>query len=88
MSTAGSVCTEMSSVIPPLLCSISPELDVGQVEGAFVMGFGNLLSEKLVYDEDTGQLLTHNTWVGPPVLAISSGSRTMYRQNLLVYRST
>ncbi len=58
--------------------------DVGQVDGAFVMGVGNLLSEKLIYDEDTGKLLTHNT-LGPPDLAIWSGNRTMYRQNLPVY---
>ena len=29
------------------------------------MGLGYWLTEKLIYDEDTGQLLTHNTWVSP-----------------------
>ncbi|XP_062514370.1 uncharacterized protein LOC134189984 isoform X2 [Corticium candelabrum] len=43
--------------------SMNPKIDVGQTQGAFVMGLGYLLTERIVYDEDTGQLLTKNTWV-------------------------
>lgn len=43
--------------------SINPEIDIGQVEGAYVMGLGYWLMEKFVYDEDSGEVLTHNTWV-------------------------
>ena len=43
--------------------SISPEVDVGQVEGAFVMALGLWLTEQLRYDPTTGKLLTNDTWV-------------------------
>lgn len=45
------------------MCSINPEVDIGQVEGAFVMGLGYWHTEKVVYDQTSGELLTHNTWV-------------------------
>ena len=48
------------------LYSLSPMIDIGQVEGAFVMGIGYWLTEKVVHDKDSGQLLTHNTWVDKP----------------------
>ena len=42
--------------------SISPEIDVGQVEGAFVFSLGLWLTEKLRFDPESGQLLTNDTW--------------------------
>lgn len=43
--------------------SLSPLVDIGQVEGAFIMGLSWWLMEELIYDKDTGALLTDNTWV-------------------------
>ncbi|XP_026318629.1 xanthine dehydrogenase 1-like [Hyposmocoma kahamanoa] len=41
--------------------SVSPEIDIGQIEGAFTMALGYWTSEHLVYDL-TGELLTNRTW--------------------------
>ena len=39
--------------------SLNPDIDLGQIEGAFVQGQGWLTTEELVYD-DNGRLLTHS----------------------------
>ena len=41
-------------------------MDIGQVEGAFMMGVGFWLSEKMNYDKTTGLLLTDGTWEYKP----------------------
>ncbi|XP_011197089.1 uncharacterized protein LOC105221652 [Zeugodacus cucurbitae] len=46
--------------------SLSPYVDVGQVEGSFVMLLGYWLTEHLVYDRQTGRLLTNRTWTYKP----------------------
>src|SRR6185369_11531575 len=48
--------------------SMNPDVDIGQVEGALVMGLGLWTLEKLQYDEETGELLTRNTWEYKPPL--------------------
>ncbi|XP_065184192.1 xanthine dehydrogenase/oxidase-like isoform X2 [Sycon ciliatum] len=50
--------------------SVNPEIDVGQVEGAVVMGLGYWLSEEILYEEQTGSNLTHNTWEYKPPMAL------------------
>ena len=49
--------------------SLNPALDVGQIEGGFVMGLGLVLSEELVFEPDgplKGALNTLNTWSYKP----------------------
>ncbi|CAH0562394.1 unnamed protein product [Brassicogethes aeneus] len=40
---------------------ISPQVDIGQIEGAYVMGLGYYLTEQLVVDEN-GKILSDRTW--------------------------
>ncbi|XP_054283338.1 xanthine dehydrogenase-like [Macrosteles quadrilineatus] len=42
--------------------SLNPVVDIGQIEGAFVMGLGHFTCEKLIFDPDTGLLKTDRTW--------------------------
>ncbi|XP_062550715.1 uncharacterized protein LOC134215575 [Armigeres subalbatus] len=42
--------------------SMSPGIDIGQIEGAFMMGVGYFLTEHLVYDKSTGALINNRTW--------------------------
>ncbi|CAL8082610.1 unnamed protein product [Orchesella dallaii] len=44
------------------------EIDIGQVEGALIMGIGFWTTEKLVYSNGSPGLLTYNTWqYKPPI---------------------
>ena len=43
--------------------SMSPEIDLGQIEGAFVMGIGYWTCEDLMYDPQSGGLCNYRTWV-------------------------
>nr|XP_032518467.1 xanthine dehydrogenase 1-like [Danaus plexippus plexippus] len=42
--------------------SVNPELDLGQIEGAFIMGVGYWTTENIVYGPENGEILTDRTW--------------------------
>ncbi|XP_049545882.1 xanthine dehydrogenase/oxidase-like [Anopheles darlingi] len=49
--------------------SMNPLLDIGQIEGAFMMAMGLHLMEELQYDRSTGELLNSRTWTYKPPMA-------------------
>ncbi|KAH9519992.1 hypothetical protein Btru_071424 [Bulinus truncatus] len=46
--------------------SLNPTIDIGQTEGAFVMGLGCFLSEDIIFDGQTGKILNDGTWEYKP----------------------
>ena len=51
--------------------SLNYDIDIGQVEGAFVMGIGYFLTEELIYNaEDGGVLASDGTWLYKPPSAL------------------
>ncbi|XP_036344556.1 indole-3-acetaldehyde oxidase [Rhagoletis pomonella] len=42
--------------------SLNPNVDIGQIEGAFMMGLGYWTSEEIIVDRNTGEMKTNRTW--------------------------
>lgn len=46
------------------ILSVNPAVDIGQVEGALMMGQGYVMMEKEMWDPVTGKVITNSTTVG------------------------
>lgn len=57
-------CFKSEIIYFTIFFSLNPAVDIGQVEGAFIMGLGYSLTEEVVYDPATGKMITNDTWVG------------------------
>ena len=49
--------------------SLNPAIDIGQCEGAFIMGVGHYLREEEIINQTTGELISNGTWEYKPPLA-------------------
>lgn len=59
---SGNILVKRVDIMEDVGESLSPGIDIGQIEGAFVMGLGYWLTENLIFDQITGELLTNRTW--------------------------
>lgn len=53
----------MRHVLPKMCFSLNPAVDIGQLEGGFMMGLGLNTTELVKYDVTTGQMISYDTWV-------------------------
>ena len=51
---------------------MNPAIDIGQVEGGFVMGIGQWLTEKVKYEPEFGTPVTDGTWVNMCIIPFLS----------------
>ena len=63
---------------------MNPELDMGQIEGGFMMGLGYHLTEKEKFDPTTGEVITDGTWVGIPTgTGVATNSKHWFTTSFL-----
>ena len=52
-----------SDIVEDTGSSLSPEIDIGQIEGAYIFGVGLWTSEVVKFHPETGKIITFDTWV-------------------------
>ena len=52
-----------SDIVEDTGSSLSPEVDIGQIEGAYIFGVGLWTSEVVKFHPETGKIITVDTWV-------------------------
>lgn len=65
---SGQVLVHSSEMLYDCGVSLNPDVDIGQIEGGFVMGLGYICQEKVQYDAE-GMLESIGTWEYKPPLA-------------------
>lgn len=65
---SGEVHVQSTEIVYDCGQSLNPAIDIGQIEGAFIMGLGYFLQESIEFDE-LGNLLSSGTWEYKPPLA-------------------
>ncbi|XP_065165292.1 uncharacterized protein [Atheta coriaria] len=61
----GNLIIQRADVLEDVGDSMSPIIDMGQCEGAYIMGLGYWTSEEMIFDHD-GQKMTNRTWTYKP----------------------
>ncbi|XP_059139151.1 uncharacterized protein LOC131927492 [Physella acuta] len=62
----GQSCIRRVDIVADYGESLNPALDIGQIEGAFMMGLGSYMFEDILFDEKTGKVLNDSTWEYKP----------------------
>ena len=66
---SGDIHVESAEIVYDCGISMNPSIDIGQIEGAYVMGLGYFLTESVKHESD-GTLFTNGTWeYKPPMIA-------------------
>eukprot|EP01125_Pyxidicula_operculata_P021944 TRINITY_DN877_c0_g1_i1.p1 TRINITY_DN877_c0_g1~~TRINITY_DN877_c0_g1_i1.p1 ORF type:complete len:1295 (-),score=236.67 TRINITY_DN877_c0_g1_i1:47-3532(-) len=73
-----------SEIVMDIGKSISPSIDIGQIEGAFVQGVGYTTMEEVVYSKKNGAILT----TGPGTYKIPSFKDIPIKMNVHLLRDT